>query len=42
MSNTTNLFEVDLVRRLIARYQPLIDEYEPKDRVFGVEWNRLR
>jgi GT2 family glycosyltransferase len=41
MSNTTNLFEVDLVRHLIARYQPLIDEYEPKDRVFGVEWNRL-
>ncbi|HEX4668250.1 MAG TPA: glycosyltransferase [Chthoniobacterales bacterium] len=41
MSNTTNLFEVDLVRHLIARYQPLIDEYEPKERVFGVEWNRL-
>jgi GT2 family glycosyltransferase len=41
MSNTTNLFEVDLVRHLIARYQPLIDEYQPKQRVFGVEWSRL-
>ena len=41
MSNTTNLFEVDLVRHLIARYQPLIDEYQPKERVFGVEWSRL-
>ncbi len=41
MSNTTNLFEVDLVRHLIARYQPLIDEYQPKERVFGVEWERL-
>jgi GT2 family glycosyltransferase len=41
MSNTTNLFERELVRHLIARYQPLIDEYEPKERVFGVEWSRL-
>ncbi len=41
MSNTTNLFEVDLVRHLITRYQRLIDEYQPKERVFGVEWSRL-
>lgn len=41
MSNTTNLFEVDLVRHLIARYQPLIDEYQPRECVFGVEWARL-
>jgi GT2 family glycosyltransferase len=41
MSNTTNLFEVDLVRHLLKRYQPLIDEYAPKKRVFGVEWERL-
>ena len=41
MSNTTNLFEVDLVRHLMTRYNPLIDEYEPKERVFGVEWSRL-
>jgi GT2 family glycosyltransferase len=41
MSRTTNLFEIDLVRHLIARYQPLIDEYQPKERVFGVEWSRL-
>jgi hypothetical protein len=26
---------------LIARYQPLIDEYPPKEGVFGVEWSRL-
>jgi glycosyltransferase involved in cell wall biosynthesis len=41
MSNTTNLFEIELVRHLIQRYQPLIDEYEPQERVFGVEWSRL-
>lgn len=41
MSNTTNLFEIELVRHLIQRYQPLIDEYQPKERVFGVEWSRL-
>jgi GT2 family glycosyltransferase len=41
MSRTTNLFETDLVRHLIARYQPLIDEYPPKERIFGVEWSRL-
>jgi GT2 family glycosyltransferase len=42
MSNTTNLFETDLVRHLIARYQRLLDEYQPKDRVFGVEWAQLQ
>ena len=41
MSRTTNLFEIDLVRHLIARYQPLIDEYPPKKQVFGVERTRL-
>jgi glycosyltransferase involved in cell wall biosynthesis len=41
MSNTTNLFEIDLARHLIARYQPLIDEYQPQKRMFGVEWRRL-
>lgn len=42
MSNTTNLFEIDLVKHLMKRYQPLIDEYQPKERVFGVEWDRLK
>jgi glycosyltransferase involved in cell wall biosynthesis len=41
MSNTTNLFEPDLVRHLIARYQNLLDEYPPETRVFGVERARL-
>ena len=41
MSRTTNLFEIDLVRHLIARYQPLIDEYRPKKLIFGVERARL-
>jgi hypothetical protein len=35
------LFEIDLVRHLIARYQPLIDEYPPKKQIFGVERARL-
>jgi GT2 family glycosyltransferase len=41
MSRTTNLFEIDLVRHLIGRYQTLIDEYRPEKQVFGVEWSRL-
>jgi len=41
MSRTTNLFEIDLVKHLIGRYQPLIDEYRPEKQVFGVEWSRL-
>lgn len=41
MSRTTNLFEADLVRHLIARYQPLLDEYTPKERVFGMARSRL-
>jgi glycosyltransferase involved in cell wall biosynthesis len=41
MSNTTNLFEADLVRHLLDRYRSLVDEYQPKERVFGVQWSRL-
>lgn len=41
MSRTTNLFEVELVRHLISRYQSLVDEYEPKTRIFGVERSLL-
>jgi GT2 family glycosyltransferase len=41
MSRTTNLFEIDLVRHLIGRYQTLIDEYQPEKQIFGVEWSRL-
>lgn len=41
MSRTTNLFEIDLVRHLIARYQRLIDEHPPKKQIFGVDRTRL-
>ena len=41
MSRTTNLFEVELVRHLITRYQRLIDEYPPKDQIFGIFWSQL-
>ncbi len=42
MSNTTSLFEVDLVRHLIPRYQSLLDEHPGKKKVFSVERTRLR
>jgi glycosyltransferase involved in cell wall biosynthesis len=41
MSRTTNLFEVELVRHLITRYHRLIDEYPPKDQIFGIFWSQL-
>ncbi len=41
MSNTTNLFEIDLVRHLIQRYEALVHEYPPRKQIFGVERERL-
>ena len=42
MSRTTNLFEVNLVKHLIGRYQRLVEQYPPKERIFGVEQERVR
>jgi hypothetical protein len=36
MSNTTNLFERELVAHLIDRYGSLIESYPPKRRILGV------
>jgi hypothetical protein len=41
MSNTTNLFERELVACLIKRYQNLIEMYPPKSRILGVDRSRL-
>jgi GT2 family glycosyltransferase len=41
MSRTTTLFEVDLVKHLMGRYQSLLEEYPPKERIFGVAKSRL-
>ena len=41
MSNTTSLFEIDLVRHLIGRYQGLLDEHPAKEKIFSVERARL-
>jgi len=40
MSNTTSLFERELVAQLIKKYQALIELYPPKNRILGVD--RLR
>ena len=40
MSNTTSLFERELVAHLIKKYQALIELYPPKNRILGVD--RLR
>jgi glycosyltransferase involved in cell wall biosynthesis len=41
MSNTTNLFEQELVAHLIKKYQALIQMYPPKKRILGVDRWRL-
>lgn len=41
MSNTTSLFEPELVARLIKKYQGLIEMYPPKKRILGVDRLRL-
>ena len=39
MSNTTNLFERELVAHLFDKHRALIEKYPPKRRILGV--NRL-
>jgi glycosyltransferase involved in cell wall biosynthesis len=40
MSNATNLFDRELVARLIKKYHALVETYPPKNRILGVD--RLR
>ena len=40
MTNTTNLFERELVAHLFEKYRALIDKYPPKQRILGVERSR--
>ena len=40
MSNTTNLFDRELVAHLIEKYHALVETYPPKNRILGVD--RLR
>jgi glycosyltransferase involved in cell wall biosynthesis len=41
MSNTTNLFERELVAHLFEKYRALIDKYPPKRRILGVNRSRF-
>jgi glycosyltransferase involved in cell wall biosynthesis len=41
MSNTTNLFERELVAHLFEKHRALIDRYPPKQRVLGANRSRL-
>jgi hypothetical protein len=41
MSNTTNLFDKDLVSYLVKRYGRLLQDYPPKERVFGVKRSEI-
>ena len=42
MSNTTNLFDRELVAHLIEKYHSLVETYPPKNRILGVNRSRLR
>jgi len=41
MSNTTNLFERELVAHLIERHRALIERYSPKRRILGLNRSRF-
>jgi len=41
MSNTTNLFERELVAHLFEKHRALIDKYPPKRRILGVNRSRF-
>jgi glycosyltransferase involved in cell wall biosynthesis len=42
MINTTNLFEVDLVNHLVEKYRELVDGFEPREQLFGIERHRVK
>jgi GT2 family glycosyltransferase len=41
MINTTNLFEPELVHHFLAHYGDLLDRFEPRARVFGVDREKI-
>lgn len=41
MINLTNLFELDLVRHFMSRYQELVARFEPRETLFGVEREKI-
>jgi GT2 family glycosyltransferase len=41
MSNTTNLFERELVAHLFEKHRALVDKYSPKRRILGVNRSRF-
>jgi GT2 family glycosyltransferase len=41
MLNVTNLFELDLVRHFIQRFQDLVSSFEPRAKLFGVDREKI-
>jgi hypothetical protein len=41
MTNTTNLFERELVAHLLEKYDSLVEIYPPKRRLLGVNRSRF-
>ena len=41
MSNTTNLFERELVAHLFEKHRALIERYSPKRRILGMDRSRF-
>lgn len=41
MINTTNLFELELVHHLMGKYGDLVERFEPRERLFGVERSKI-
>jgi glycosyltransferase involved in cell wall biosynthesis len=41
MINTTNLFEIELVHHLMGKYGELVERFEPRERLFGVERSKI-
>ena len=41
MINTTNIFEIDLVHYFMGRHSELLDRYEPRATVFGVDRQKI-
>jgi GT2 family glycosyltransferase len=42
MTKTTNLFERQLVERMIEKHRALVESYPPKKRILGVNRDRLK
>lgn len=41
MINTTTLFEAEMVEHFLSHYGELLERYEPREKVFGIQRDKI-